>query len=101
MEAFCIPTEGDNDADATTHEVVKGTFTDPRGEDWKKVDTKVVNKYVSLLLDAIDNDQPGAVKNLCDEMNEDHDIKIAVWAVLQKPVRDKIKDILDQQKAAA
>lgn len=26
MQAFCIPTEGDNDADATTHEVV------PRGE---------------------------------------------------------------------
>jgi hypothetical protein len=32
MQAFCIPTEGDNDADATTHEVVA---TAPKGfEDW-------------------------------------------------------------------
>lgn len=31
MQAFCIPTEGDNDADATTHEVVsKGNKTDKK-----------------------------------------------------------------------
>jgi hypothetical protein len=30
MQAFCIPTEGDNDADESTHEVVaKGEFTSP------------------------------------------------------------------------
>jgi hypothetical protein len=28
MEAFCIPTEGDNDADATTHEVAAGISED-------------------------------------------------------------------------
>lgn len=30
MQAFCIPTEGDNDADASTHEV-KATEPDPEG----------------------------------------------------------------------
>jgi hypothetical protein len=30
MQAFCIPTEGDNDADSTTHEV-KATEPDPEG----------------------------------------------------------------------
>lgn len=29
MQAFCIPTEGDNDADATTHEVAAATRTLP------------------------------------------------------------------------
>jgi hypothetical protein len=29
FQAFCIPTEGDNDADATTHEVAATPMTDP------------------------------------------------------------------------
>jgi hypothetical protein len=36
MQAFCIPTEGDNDADATTHEVAprKDYGPGPEGKDW-------------------------------------------------------------------
>jgi len=30
MQSFCIPTEGDNDADATTHEVAAASKPDPR-----------------------------------------------------------------------
>ncbi len=40
MEAFCIPTEGDNDADATTHEV-KATEA-PEGYDKWKADLSAV-----------------------------------------------------------
>lgn len=32
LESFCIPTEGDNDADATTHEVVAGVITEEQLE---------------------------------------------------------------------
>jgi hypothetical protein len=40
MEAFCIPTEGDNDADATTHEVQP--VTPPEGYDKWKADIGAV-----------------------------------------------------------
>jgi hypothetical protein len=41
MQAFCIPTEGDNDADATTHAVkpmVPNTSVHPEGPDWYKTE---------------------------------------------------------------
>jgi hypothetical protein len=51
MEAFCIPTEGDNDADATTHEV-KATEA-PEGYDkWKADLSAVADEGTGRLQDA-------------------------------------------------
>lgn len=44
MQAFCIPTEGDNDADATTHEVAHG------------MDAKTIADYKARLDEAPDTD---------------------------------------------
>jgi hypothetical protein len=63
MEVFCIPTEGDNDADGTTHEVKPGggvTIVDPRGENRPKSDPHVVEKWVSKVADALATEDPAA-----------------------------------------
>jgi hypothetical protein len=57
MEAFCIPTEGDNDADATTHEVTgRGvTVVDPRGENRPAKNQPLVDKWVKQVADLLAN----------------------------------------------
>lgn len=55
MEVFCIPTEGDNDADATTHDGVKalGTTVDPRGSDRPPKNEALVERWVSKVTDLL------------------------------------------------
>lgn len=61
MEAFCIPTEGDNDADATTHEVRAPDV--PEGyEKWKADMGAVADEGTTRLQDAWRNSAP-ALRN--------------------------------------
>ncbi len=63
MEAFCIPTEGDNDADSTTHEVTprRGvTIVDPRGDTAGTSDPGIVAKWTKKVADALASDNPVA-----------------------------------------
>lgn len=63
MEAFCIPTEGDNDADASTHEVAprRGvTIVDPRGDTAGTSDPAAVAKWTKKVADALASDNPVA-----------------------------------------
>lgn len=78
MEAFCIPTEGDNDADSTTHE--------PK---WTVKDTNEAKKYAKRLMDAVDSDKD--VKGLWDEIKQDAEFASAVWTMLPNPVKSHIK----------
>lgn len=81
FQAFCIPTEGDNDADATTHEVVA------------KPPTREVNKYASRITDAAESDNKETVKQLMDEVREaGNEWRVAVWFALPKGVKDYITD---------
>ena len=82
MQTFCIPTEGDNDADAHTHEAAP------------KTDTKAVNKYSKSLMDAVQADNPNMVKELMDEIKTtEQDFRVAVWATLPRNVKNYITDI--------
>lgn len=57
IEAFCIPTEGDNDADATTHEVK--AVTPPEGyESWKADMAAVAEDGTEALQDAWKRSSP-------------------------------------------
>ena len=53
FQAFCIPTEGDNDADATTHEVVVSRITEEQASDLEALaatvnaDEQAFFKYMS------------------------------------------------------
>lgn len=81
FQAFCIPTEGDNDADATTHEVAA------------KPPTREVNKYASRITDAAEADNKESVKQLMDEIREaGNEWRVAVWFALPKGVKDYITD---------
>jgi hypothetical protein len=80
LQAFCIPTEGDNDADGTTHEVVRP-------------DTKLVNQYSERLKKAINDSNDNMLREVMDEVKEaGNDFRIAVWATLPKSVQDYIRD---------
>ncbi len=54
LQAFCIPTEGDNDADATTHPPIQAKI-DPR-PDTSEVDGVLVEKYVNRFADVLNQD---------------------------------------------
>lgn len=41
MQTFCIPTEGDNDADATTHEIVSGKITEQQERELQTLASEV------------------------------------------------------------
>ena len=82
FQAFCIPTEGDNDADATTHEVVS---TLPN--------TKQVNAHVERVFAAIEADNQQMLRELLDEAREaGNEFRIALWAALPMTVKNYIRD---------
>jgi hypothetical protein len=82
MEAFCIPTEGDNDADASTHEVTARTgvtIVDPRGDGRTPSDPQVVEKWVSMVADAMVAEDPAfAVFAIHSELAPDDTLYIDV-----------------------
>lgn len=82
MEAFCIPTEGDNDADATTHEVT-GKRSDAQGELGNGVDLRKVGDYCKRFIAAmeLDKEEPeiaAAVYAIHEEVMADHDLYAAI-----------------------
>lgn len=90
MQVFCIPTEGDNDADATTHDV-KPRF-----------DTKLVNKWSTSLADA--QDDPSKLASIWSEIKPDQEFASAVWATLPRAMKDRVKDAdreFNKQQVAA
>lgn len=61
MEVFCIPTEGDNDADATTHEPTSRpgvTVVDPRGDNRPPKNQPLVDTWVKKITDALAMSEP-------------------------------------------
>jgi hypothetical protein len=70
FQAFCIPTEGDNDADAATHEVKPGGDRSGR-PDTSNVDPIVANEYARAMADIIAASDPRRAMALHDELNAD------------------------------
>jgi hypothetical protein len=68
-------------------------FHDPRGEGWKRQDTKMVATYQKQIMAAVEKNDDAGVLQTWTEAAEDHDFGIAVWAVLPKPIQNKIKDL--------
>jgi len=80
MQAFCIPTEGDNDADAQTHEVVSVAAQ--------------AKAYAQRFIKAIEDGKDELICELKDELRGSQELELAIWAQLSAPVRRKIKDVL-------
>ena len=90
MQVFCIPTEGDNDADATTPEAIAPA---------PAKDTKLVNKYAKALMDA--QDEQAKLYDIWCEVKVDHDFAGAVWATLPRAMKDRVNDAVDANRPIA
>lgn len=89
MQAFSIPTEGDNDADAQTHEV-------------KAIDRTLVMKVQRAIAEHVAEQRDlGALQEWELAVDKGEDFAGAVWAGLTSPQRDKIRSLRQPQKAAA
>jgi hypothetical protein len=104
MEAFCIPTEGDNDADGTTHEVTAKPgvrVVDPRGEPHERSDFDPVerDKYVSRFMDAMQMDKEeeeraAAVYAIHMELAGKNDLYIAIADAIAAQHGTKFKNAI-------
>lgn len=81
FQAFCIPTEGDNDADATTHEAA------PRA------DTKMVNAYGKRIIEAVQSDNNNALREILTEAKAaGQEFAASVWSTLPGAIKTYIRD---------
>lgn len=82
LQAFCIPTEGDNDADATTHEVVS-----------KSTQTRAANAHANRITEASMADKLELVRELVMEGRAGGPEYWAnVWSSLPSNVKHYIRD---------
>lgn len=96
MQAFCIPTEGDNDADATTHEVKAKMDIKPNsgaGDDLTAAQKERVNRCASEIVDWFEAGNPTKAFESYAECTEDMDVeeKRFLWSLLSSSQRSAIK----------
>lgn len=85
FQAFAIPTEGDNDADARTHEV-------------EHVDRTYVMKCRTKIQEHITNGRDlGALQEWAEACERGEATAAGVWAGLTTPERDKLRELKDAQ----
>lgn len=98
MQAFCIPTEGDNDADAVTHEVAAKPAITPTAGAWESQSPEnqaflqgKANEVIALI-------NEGDVINAWDHLeaqNLDADDKLAIWTRFDSKQRSALKKAKD------
>jgi hypothetical protein len=107
MQVFCIPTEGDHDADSTTHEGIKpgiGVHS-PYGDLDPRVDG-LAHRYADAFRAAMTPEDAHQVQSdLNDERDEKGEswgeiLKLSVWSKLDSTNRARIKRLLAQKEAA-
>lgn len=85
MQAFCIPTEGDNDADSSTHEVTASE---------RARYTKSVNEYSKRVLESMNAGKEGHAVDIMREAKEaGEDFLADVWRTLSTPVQQRLRDL--------
>jgi len=83
LQAFCIPTEGDNDADSTTHEVTPAQ---------RAKQTKDAYAYSQRVLKALDLNMEDAALDIMREAKEyDEDFVTAIWHTFPTVVKDRLR----------
>lgn len=93
FQAFSIPTEGDNDADAVTHQVV-ATRSTPTSGAWESLTTDQQTRLIDILADVkahlAQGDDWGAYESL-ETADLDDTEKTALWSKLDSKSRASIK----------
>lgn len=105
FQAFAIPTEGDNDADAATHEVKRNTHKDVRvsatEEAWKLVQPEQQD-FLRRLAQQVTAQMPDSRRALdileLAELDQDH--KAALWHLLDSSTRSGLKKAAEAREVA-
>lgn len=105
---FCVPTEGDNDADASTHEVAPrkpDLKLDPRGDLGKNANPAEVSEWVEQFkaafdLDAEERDIALAVYAIHERISNNHDLYVAVADALGSKLKNALKAYVKMAKEA-
>lgn len=107
VQAFCIPTEGDNDADSISHDVAakparaKGAIKPTDGAN-DRVPSSARKELDGIALDVIEAAEAGESDHaaaLCGDVT-DADEKVYLWSKLPSHVRTAIKKVSQQTKGA-
>lgn len=84
MQAFAIPTEGDNDADATTHEVARRAAQPPAADMSPKA------RAIRITAGVKAGDASGAAIVLAGESEK---VRDAIWAFLDAKTQDELTSV--------
>jgi hypothetical protein len=68
-------------------------FSQPKGKD-----KELTQKYISLLVDAIDTEDALSVRELTDELRDNETVMNAVWGMLNSNQKAKVKALIHQTK---
>lgn len=108
MQAFCIPTEGDNDADKHTHEVAPAppkavhSPTDGALAALSADDQKEANSIASQIVDLFAADGEFKAYELYYQSNHTPEMMLAVWEILRphSKIRSSLKAMNQPRKVA-
>lgn len=84
FQTFCIPIEG-QDSEAESHEVKKSTRAIDaalEGVEFTQEQQDQINAYRSGLIDAYEAEDTAGTLQLIDELKDDQELKMGVWAAL-------------------
>jgi hypothetical protein len=101
FQAFAIPTEGDNDADAHTPEPVRATSHSPAQIAWAEATEAkraTIREYVEALGTCTSDEE---TFDKIESFKLDGDDKTLLWSQLDSKTRSSLKKIGDQRKKAA
>ena len=105
MQAFAIPTEGDNDADATTHEVQPRAKPEgqPTSGAWEAVDRDTqagLLKCAATIGEFIETGDSAGAWEFIERQAFNTDEKAALWTRLDSKTRTALKKAHNERKAA-
>ncbi len=95
MEVFCIPTEGDNDADATTHEVKPrpNTATQVAVDAFEAMpedEKRFLQEHAIVLIDMHEK-RAGSLYEYIEKQRLESEESLALWSLLPSNVRTAYK----------
>lgn len=96
MQVFCIPTEGDNDADSTTHAVAASLKESPKGmanprDGMGLVDPIIAQDWADDMARAIETDDLEAVQRIHAQLNREQNVYTAAADLLTAKQRAEWK----------
>lgn len=100
MEAFCIPTEGDNDADKTTHADIEPQAHEPQGMlDGPPLTPNKRDAYLPEIARFIESGDDLGLRQLWDELTQNE--QAGIWRMLNSKQKSNARALLQQKKDEA